>query len=155
MKPSPIAAARDWLAPEALSAYANEIVRAFGAAGTFEPPPNPRARASIRDRARATLGEIRPHAAGPSLGEALGDLLEDARRGWPDRTRASQRLAELAALFEQAAFRRTKRAERARLLAQLIVLFELEPALGIGGPAPDLESHLKLVRRRLKRKDGA
>jgi len=142
------------LAPDVLSAYANDLVRVLGGSASFEPPGDARARTTIRNRVRALLNEMRPQPDGPSVGEALADLIGDAQRGWADRSGASRRLAELVALFEQDAFRRTKRAERGRLLAQLVVLFELEPATGLGpafgGDTPlDSEAHLKLVRRRL------
>jgi hypothetical protein len=142
------------LAPDVLASYASDIVRAFGAARSFDIPGDMRARAQIRERVREVLAEIRPHPEGPSIAEALADLLEDARRGWRDPAGAAGHLAELAALFEQAAFRRTKRAERGRLFAELIVLFEIEAATGLGsGPEAciDAEAHLKLVRRRLRR----
>lgn len=145
------------LAPEVLATYAGNVVRAFGASDAFDAPADARARAKIRVRVREALVEARPHPGGPSLAEALTDLLEDARRGWVDRQGAARRLAELAALFEQAAFRRTKRSARARLFAELVVLFELEPATGLEPTARtdeplDGEAHLKLVRRRLSGK---
>jgi hypothetical protein len=145
------------MAPELLAAYATKLVQAFGASTSFDAPADARARAKVRERVREVLAEIRPHPDGPSLAEALADLLEDARRGWLDRAGSTRRLAELAALFEQAAFRRTKRAERGRLFVELVVLFELEPATGLeaGAAAPiDAEAHLKLVRRRLSRNAG-
>ncbi len=140
------------LAPEVLATYASNVARAFGATQPFDIPVDARACAKIRDQVRDALAEARPHPAGPSLAEALAELLDDARRGWRDRAGAARRLAELAALFEQAAFRRTKRSARARLFAELVVLFELEPATGLvaanGAAEPfDAEAHLKLVRR--------
>lgn len=146
------------LAPELLAAYANDIVRAFGAGASFDVPGDFRGHAKIRERVCEVLAEIRPHPDGPSLAEALVDLLADARRGWLDRGGAARRLAELSALFDQAAFRRTKRAERGRLFAELVVLFQLEPATGLESAAEkasvDAEDHLRLVRRRLNRKSG-
>jgi hypothetical protein len=116
--------------------FAGDIARVFGAAAAFEAPANEKARSLIRSRVAAILGEVRPHPAGPSLGEAL----------------AARNLPELSALFEQAAFRRTKRAARGRLFAELVTLFELEPLLGLAPAAGDVEEHLRRVRRALRTK---
>lgn len=140
------------LAPADAAAYASDIGAVFGTAAAFFAPRDAREAAKMRERVAGELDAIRPHADGPSVGEALRSLCDHARRGWPERSRAARQLAELHALFEQAAFRRSKRAERGRLFAQLIVLFGLEPAAGLA-PADDAidgEAHLKHVRRSLR-----
>lgn len=137
------------LAPSDLALYASNLARTFGPAIAFQEPVDARARAAVRSSVVTILGEVRPHPDGPSLGEALSILREDARLLRPT---AARNLAELSALFDQAAFRRTKRAERGRLFAELVVLFELEPAIGLERASCDAEEHLRRVRRRLRNK---
>lgn len=139
------------LAAGDLAAYANDVVGTFGIAVVFEPPRDARGHDRIRAHVREALLDVQSLADDPSIGEAVTALLALARRGWPDRSLSGRLLAELQALFVHASFRRTKRAERARRFAQLVVLFELEPSMGLERYATgDLEQHLRRVRRRLR-----
>jgi hypothetical protein len=139
------------LAPHEAAGYANDVARAFGVASAFEPPADRRAVEAIRRQVREALAAIRSRPDEPSVGEWIAALGQEASRGWRDASRARHLLAELRAVFLETSFRRTKRAERGRLLAQLVVLFELEPALDLKlDPADDAEQHLKRVRRRLR-----
>ena len=139
------------LAPHDAARYANDVARAFGVAAAFEPPGDRRAMDAIRRQVREALTEIRARPDAPSIGQWLTALGHETTAGWRDAHRARRLLAELRAVFLETSFRRTKRAERGRLLAELVVLFELEPALGMEpDPADDAEQHLKRVRRRLR-----
>jgi len=68
-------------------------------------------------RLRAALAVVRPVATAPSISEALSAVIESSSRT------ARRNLAELDALFVKATGR-AKRADRARLFAQLLVLFD-------------------------------
>ncbi len=139
------------LAPHDAAGYANDVARAFGVASAFEPPADRRAMEAMRKQVREALAEIRSRPDAPSVGEWLAALGLEASRGWRDASRARHLFAELRAVFLETSFRRTKRAQRGRLFAELVVLFELEPALGAElDPADDAEQHLKRVRRRLR-----
>lgn len=139
------------LAPIALVAASTDVIRAVGEPRTFEPPRDLRAAARVLDEVRAAL----VHGGGSrglEMGPVLDQLEEERRRGWSDAARARRLVAELQALFEQVAFRRTKRAERGRTFAQLVALLELEPALGVAPSkeGDDAEQHLKRIRRTLR-----
>lgn len=147
------------IAPPELAAYAADLSRAFGEPVDFAQPADERGRKALRARLVTVLHTARPHPDGPSIAEALRPLIDDAARGQLAKSRSAKMLAELQAVFIQASFRRTKRAERGRLFAQLIVVFELEAAVGIdaatveggdGGGARDTEAHLRRVRRALR-----
>ncbi len=137
------------------STFANELSRGFGlkdATGGVLELPKPRDDRRVTDllrRLRAALDVVRPVKTAPSVGEALGTLVTDAakKEKLSRAARASSRrnLAELDAVFEQATHGRAKRAERARLFAQLLVLFDLETTVGVA-PARDLEETLESVR---------
>lgn len=74
----------------------------------------------------AALDDVRPIASAPSVGDVVRSL------STATSTRARRRaLAELGALVNRAAHGRTKRGERANLLAQLVLLLELHAALGL------------------------
>jgi hypothetical protein len=135
-----------------LAACAAQVLRAVGVEpGAVAAPESAHAAATLRARVARLLDGVRPDAAGASLGELVSALTVEAERGWPDRARARQALAELRALFDQAAFRRTKRAERGRIFAQLIVVLELEPAAGVPRDARSgLEEQLRRVRSALR-----
>ena len=140
------------LAPTDIAAYASDVASVFGMATPWTPPRDEREGAKVRASVVELLAAIRPHAKSPSVGEVLQTLCDYRRHGWPDRSAAARQMAELHDLFEQAAFRRTKRAQRGRLFAQLVVLFELEPAVGLGvaNEVTDAEAHLRRVRRSLR-----
>ena len=138
------------LAPVDLAAAATQVSHALGATRTFEVPGDAGAAARIVSAVRALLG---PENVGdPALREVVDALDEERRRGWSDPGRARRLVSELQALFDRAAFRRTKRAERGRSLAQLVALLDLEPALGVAPSTEggDAEQHLKRIRRNLR-----
>jgi len=137
-----------------LAVYAGDVLRALGDASAPSPGSDAGGTERLRARVLAHMDAVRPMAGGPSLGEVLRPMVEAARRDRLDLARGRRPMAELEALFEQAAFRRTKRAERGRLFAELVVLFGIEGALGVEGGAAmtDAEGHLRAVRRRLRGK---
>jgi hypothetical protein len=156
---------RALVASPEVAAYAADIARAFGSPVTFGAPGDERGWQLLRARLEAVLHDVRPHPDGPSLGEALRPLIDDARRGLLAKARSTKMIAELQSLFVQAVFRRTKRAERGRLFAQFVVVFGLEGALGVesnageggadgnaegDGAQRDAEAHLRRVRRALR-----
>lgn len=138
------------LAPVDLAVAATQVSRALGGPRTFEAPGDAGAAARIVDEVRAMLGA--DGVGDPALREVVGALDDERRHGWQDRARARRLLAELQALFDRVAFRRTKRAERGRCLAQLVALLDLEPALGVAPSTEgdDAEQHLKRIRRNLR-----
>jgi hypothetical protein len=140
------------LAAPDVARCATEVLRALGAdPGDVAVPLDERAIVALRARVAALLAAVQPDDAGPSVGELVTELVAQGKRGWADRTAARHAMAELRATFDRAAFRRTRRAERGRAFAQLVVLFDLEPALGAGGEAAlDLEDRLRRVRARLR-----
>jgi hypothetical protein len=122
--------------------FANDLARGFGlkdAQGATLELPEPRDDRRVTDllrRLRVALAAVRPVATAPSIAEALGAVTESTRRT------ARKNLAELDALFAKATYGRAKRAERARLFAQLLVLFDLERSVGVvlkGDPEETLE----------------
>lgn len=139
------------LAPNDLVAAAADVIRAVGEPRTFEPPRDARAAARVVDAVRAALVHG-SDARGLEMGPVIDQLEEERRRRWSDAARARRLVAELQALFDQVAFRRTKRAERGRTFAQLMALLELEPALGVAPSkeGDDAEQHLKRIRRTLR-----
>lgn len=126
------------LEPRTLAGYVNEIARAFGL-GTI---------GTVADL-RARLDHVRPVASAGSIGEALDALAAHARSGSPAR-RARKQLAELDHLVAAGTYARTKRAERGRIFALLLLVFDLLPLTGVAltdTDADDPETTLKLVRR--------
>ena len=139
------------LADHELVASAIDLARAFGVDLRVALPVDAAARAAIRMHLRTILESARSRVDDPSVGDTLGVLLDEVRANVRDPAGVARSLAELHAVFSETSFRRTKRAQRARLFAQLIVLFELEPAMGLRmDPEDDAEAHLKAVRRRLR-----
>jgi hypothetical protein len=139
----------------ALVAYAGEIARAFGIEATFKAAPrNDRERvAMVRDLA-ARLSEVCPIAGAGSVGEALAALAtsRSAPRGPARRT--ARQLRELEDLVGAATYARTKRAERGRIFALLLIVFDLVPLVGPEVDAHDPEETLKNVRRARARYPG-
>ncbi len=123
------------LEPRTRAAYVSEIARAFGM-GTTD---------TVADL-RARLEHVRPVASAGSIGEVLDALAACARTGGPGR-RARKQLAELDDLVAAGTYARTKRAERGRIFALLLVVFDLVPLTGVAIDAEDPETILKLVRR--------
>jgi hypothetical protein len=139
------------LAPELVAAYARDPLHGFGSAVEVTTPADRRQHEAVLRRVREALDDTRSRPGDPSLGELVAALMEESRRGWPDATHTRRQLAELGAVFQETSFRRTKRAERGRLHAELLVLFDLEQALGIArDPENDAEQHLRRVRRKLR-----
>jgi hypothetical protein len=135
------------LDPRTLVAYANEIARAFGVDATvIAEPRNERQRIALLADLRGRLEDVRPVASAASIGEVLAALLACAREGGPTR-RARKQLAELDDLVAAGTYARTKRAERGRIFALLLVVFDLVPLVGVEIDAADPEKALKLVRR--------
>jgi hypothetical protein len=130
--------------------FANDLARGLGlknADGAILELPEPRDDRRVTDlirRLRAALDVVRPIASAPSIAEALGAVIDSSART------ARRNLAELDALFAKATYGRAKRAERARLFAQLLVLFDLERTVGVarGG---DLEETLERVRHGMEK----
>jgi hypothetical protein len=135
--------------PGTLAAYATELARAFGVDVAISEPQNERQKAALLARLRATLHDVRPVATAASIGEVLDALLASVR---PDRAAKPPRhvrrqLAELDDLVAAATYARTKRAERGRIFALLLVVFDLTSLTGIDAASADAEALLKLVRR--------
>jgi hypothetical protein len=130
--------------------FANDLVRGFGlkdADGARLELPEPRDDRRVTDlvrRLRAALAVVRPVATAPSISEALGAVMDSSART------ARRNLAELDALFVKATFGRAKRADRARLFAQLLVMFDLEKTVGVAG-AGDLEETVERVRHGMEK----
>lgn len=94
---------------------------------------------SDANRLLVALDEVRPIEAAPSIGEAARAVRSAST------PRALRRaLAELDALVNRAAHARTKRGERANLVALLALLCGLHAVLGL---PPDAD--VRLARRRL------
>ena len=129
--------------------FANDLARGFGLTDAEGAPlelPEPRDDRRVTDlirRLRAALAVVRPVATAPSIAEALGAVIESNSRT------ARRNLAELDALFVKATGR-AKRADRARLFAQLLVLFDLEKAVGVAAGG-DLEETLERVRHGMEK----
>jgi hypothetical protein len=135
------------LPPRTLAAYAAEIARAFGLEALAIPElRNERQAAALVAGLRAHLHAVRPVTRAASIGEVLDALAFCARAGGPAR-RTRKQLAELDDLVGAASFARTKRAERARVFALLLVVFDLTALTGVAIDARDPEAGLKLVRR--------
>jgi hypothetical protein len=129
----------------ALAAYATEIARAFGLDAPIAEPRSDRQRRALIDDLRARLDEVRPVASAGSIGEVLAALDACGRDGGPAR-RVRRQLAELDDLVAAGTFARTKRAERGRISALLLVVFDLVALVGVDHVS-DPEMTLKLVRR--------
>lgn len=110
----------------------------------------------------SALAAVRANPTGPSVGELLGAIadLGGATSLWPAgaarRTaRAGKRalareLRELEHVVSVASFTRSKRAERARLVPELLLLFALEGALlEQVASTDDLETRVRDLRRAL------
>lgn len=129
---------------------ANDLARGFGlkdAEGARLELPEPRDDRRVSDlirRLRAALAVVRPVPTAPSISEALSAVAESSSRT------ARRNLAELDALFAKATYGRAKRADRSRLFAQLLVLFDLEKAVGVA-EAADLEDALERVRHGMEK----
>ena len=129
--------------------FANDLARGFGlknAEGVRLELPEPRDDRRVTDlirRLREALAVVRPVPAAPSISEALSAVSESSSRT------ARRNLAELDALFVKATGR-AKRADRTRLFAQLLVLFDLEKAVGVA-EAGDLEETLERVRHGMEK----
>jgi hypothetical protein len=123
------------LDPRTLSAYVSEIARAFGLDKSV----------TVADL-RARLREVRPVASAGSIGEVLDALAACARTGGLAR-RSRKQLAELDDLVAAGTYARTKRAERGRIFALILVVFDLAPLAGVDVDAADPETALKLGRR--------
>lgn len=121
-----------------LATYVSEIARAFGLEATGEGPR------ALRDL-RARLGAVRPVASAKSIGEVLDALAECAREGGPPR-RVRRQLAELDELVASGTFARTKRAERGRVFALLLLVFDLVHLTGASGNG-DPATIARAVRR--------
>jgi hypothetical protein len=117
-----------------LAAYVDEIARAFGVEAS--------AVAGLRTR----LEDVRPIASAASVGEVLDALRAAARAGGTAR-RARKLLAELEDLVAAGTYARTKRAERGRVFALLLVVFDLVALVGVDIDAENPEKTLKSVRR--------
>ncbi|MBX3221488.1 MAG: hypothetical protein KF795_13280 [Labilithrix sp.] len=157
------------LEPRAVAAFATAVARALGltdATGAplqFEEPRTPQALDALRLRLGTALDARRPSKHAPSIGEVVGLLVSRrdgsvGRRAWPARPAAgsgprlgtSRALAELVELVAQGSFERTKRAERGRVLAELLLVFELESLLSPPvEPTADAEEALRRVRKAL------
>ena len=130
--------------------FANDLTRGFGltdADGASLELPEPRDDRRVTDLIRSlrkALDVVRPVASAPSIAEALGAVSESSTRT------ARRRLAELDALFVKATQKRAQRAQRARLFAQLLVLFDLERSVGVDC-AGDLEETLEQVRHGMEK----
>lgn len=133
--------------PRTLAAYAAEIARAFGLDVSVPEPRNDRQAAALVADLRARLQEVKPVASAGSIGEVLDALAACARAdaAGPAR-RVRQHLAELEDLVAAATYARTKRAERGRVFALLLVVFDLVALTGMA-TSEDPEKTLKLVRR--------
>jgi hypothetical protein len=129
--------------------FANDLARGFGlkdAEGASLELPEPRDDRRVADllgRLRAALAAVRPVATAPSISEALSAVMESSSRT------ARRNLAELDALFVKATGR-AKRADRARLFAQMLVLFDLEKTVGVAR-AGDLEETVERVRHGMEK----
>jgi hypothetical protein len=159
------------LAPRQLADLANDVAHALGlkdpndpkgALLSFDEPTTATATDAIYAKLGAALDRRRPSKHAPSIGEVLAVLVWGLRSerptrwpskptgswGRPGRDGARRALRELSELVAQGAYERTKRAERGRILAVLVLLFELEPLLEVEA-ADDLEETLRRVRRAL------
>lgn len=116
-------------------AYVKEIARAFGIETT-----------GTAADLRARLRHVRPVATASAIGDVLDALTACAGSGGPAR-RTRKLLAELDDLVAAGTYARTKRAERERTFALLLVVFDLLPLAGVDTPTNDPETALKLVRR--------
>ena len=158
------------LSPRATADLANAIAHALGlqepnpkgAVLSFDEPRSPRAFDALYTRLGAALDARRPSKHAPSIGQLIAILVSSKGGGpsaqWPPaalvpgRVKGSSRraLAELVELVAQGSFERTKRAERARVLGELLLLFDLESLLDVEiEPGTDVEEALRRVRRAL------
>lgn len=159
------------LTPRQLADLANDVAHAFGLKDpndpngsllSFDEPTTAKATDAIYTRLGAALDRRRPSKHAPSLGEVLAVLVWSIRSerptrwpakptghwGRPGRDGARRALRELSELVAQGAYERTKRAERGRILAILVLLFDLEPLLEVLA-TDDVEETLRRVRRAL------
>ncbi len=124
-----------------LAVYAREVARAFGLARPILEPRDERQRKALLRDLSAALHGVRPIAAAKSIGEVLANLTASGQE------RAVRRqLAELDDLVASATFARTKRAERGRVFALLLLVFDLVHVTGVRAE-DEPEATLRLVRR--------
>ncbi|HVM68998.1 MAG TPA: hypothetical protein VM204_04095 [Gaiellaceae bacterium] len=134
------------LDPKDLTTYAREIARAFGLDLEVEAPRDERGREALVRGLRAALDPVRPVASAPAIGEVLAALSECAGASSAPR-RVRRHLGELDELVAAGTYARTKRAERGRVFALLLLVFGLTSLAGVDAGAQDPETTLKLVRR--------
>jgi hypothetical protein len=160
------------LAPRQVATYANAVAHALGlkdangALLSFDEPNSPKVLDALYARLGTALDARRPSKHAPSIGEVIAALVwsretaspraratrwpppPSARWTRPGRDGRKRALAELTELVAQGAYDRTKRAERGRVLAELLLLFDLEDLLDVE-PTNDAEAALRRVRRAL------
>jgi hypothetical protein len=158
------------LGPRQVATYANAVAHALGlkdANGvllSFDEPGSARALDALYTRLGTALDARMPSKHAPPIGEVIAVLVwsrENARARamrWPPKPAArwarpgrentKRALAELIELVAQGAYDRTKRAERGRVVAELLLLFDLEDVLDVD-PTDDAEEALRRVRRAL------
>lgn len=135
------------LEPRTLTVYASEIARAFGLdTAVIVEPRSDRQRAALVADLRERLHDVRPVASAASIGEVLVALAAHARIGGAKR-RVRKQLAELEDLVTAGTYARTKRAERGRIFALLLLVFELVSLADVDIDEEDPEITLKHVRR--------
>ena len=152
------------LPPGVVVAWSNTVAHALGLRGPdAEPlafPENGRGSlVAVTRKLGEALDACAPSRYAPSIGALLGQLAwstgAPVTRGWPPRPSKAARpisprraLAELEELVAQGAYDRTRRAERGRVLAEMLLLFDLEGFLAVKA-ADDPEDALRQVRRAL------
>lgn len=119
-------------------ALALTVARALGAPFEATPPT----RASAQTMLANALDAVRASGGSVSLGAVVS-----AMRAPGVSERAVRRgLSEAEAILSQQSYSRTKRAERGRLLAELLAALELESIVGVE-PTADLEETVRRTRR--------
>lgn len=124
--------------PDPRAALALSLSRALGASLDALPETAAGAQAALApvlEGVRASGGRV-----------SLGDVVRSLRAAGGRQRVVRRALAEVDAILAQQAYARTKRAERGRLLAELLVALELEGLVGVE-PTGDVEATLRLVRR--------
>jgi|GEM_PF-3885481 len=127
------------LDPPRVAVFANDVAWAFGLTDTagnrlvFDTSPKPGASGEKRARAviaelRNVLANVRPAPRAPSIGELVAIL--EAPTATTTAKARRRALAELVELVAQGTHHRAKRQERGRVLAEIVLLFGLEAALG-------------------------
>lgn len=92
--------------------------------------------AAARARLLDALRGCHPARGAPSIGQVIDALCAQVSARAP-RERSRRDVAELFQLVAQGGHRRTKRAERERVFAELLALFALDVALGFPSDASD------------------